>query len=165
MRRLLLVGLSLLLILGMVSAGLIGCTSPTGEQEEEEEEEEEEPKELEPCVVDFEALYSGFAGTESMTFFPTFTIYNPNDYLVTIDSFRYSIICEDKLIGGAEIIDDIYIPAKETIRIEDGFTMILMNLIPEIMVGTPGMSMGEAMAAGLDLWKTLGGLCPSGAKA
>jgi len=114
--------------------------------------------EVQPVKIELVSVYPDFAGKESITFSPVFSIYNPNDFEVTLDTLEYWLSAEGKLIAAVQLTDDVYIPANTEIRLKDSVTVGIEGLIGE-KVFAEGLPILEAMIMTLPLWKTLGAQC------
>jgi len=113
---------------------------------------------IQPVKIELVSVYPDFAGKESITFSPVFSIYNPNNFEVTVDTLEYWLSAEGKLIAAVQLTDDIYVPANTHVRLKDSVTVGIEGLIGE-KVFAEGLPILEAMIMTLPLWKTLGGQC------
>ena len=108
MRRGLLICMVLLLTLGSIA---VGCAP---------KEEVQVPKEFVPCEIKLDSVYNLFAGKESITTVADFSIFNPNEFLVTVDELEYQLYVNGALVSGAQLSDDMYIPAKKEAKVSMG---------------------------------------------
>lgn len=112
--------------------------------------------ELKPCEVNVPLIENLFLGTESITLDPLFVISNPNDYEVKVRKLEYEAATKVWLLGGREMALEAFIPAKGEIRVSSAFTIGFINLSLWLLQTNP-ISMGEAMAGTIPLWKSLDG--------
>jgi hypothetical protein len=89
-----------------------------------------------------------------------FTISNPNDYMVTVDSLDYTLSVNSESVGSAVagqvmvikgLPDDLYIPAKGQIRVTGTKRVGAYSLIVERIL-QKGLSGGAAIGDTLKMW-------------
>jgi hypothetical protein len=89
-----------------------------------------------------------------------FTISNPNDYMITVDSLNYTLAVNSESVGSAVdgqvmvikgLPDDMYIPAKGKIRVTGTKRVGAYSLIVERIL-QKGQSGGAAIGDTLKVW-------------
>jgi LEA14-like dessication related protein len=133
-------GIALMLLL-VASIGMVGCAK--------------EAKEIKPVEIEMAKVYPDFAGVESIALSPLFSISNPNDFEVTLDTLEYSILAEGKPIALRRLPQDVYIPANAAIELKDSFVVPLKTVVEEREA--EGMSSLDALLATVPEWRVLGG--------
>ena len=145
-----------LLVITVISLGLIGCAPPV--------EEVAPPAELKPCSVELSGIYIhtgaglplfGSGSTDMVVKIAEFTISNPNDYMVSVDGFGYTIDVGEGLKVLGQTDSTYYIPAGEKLTLEGVvcFQWVALYFVEK----EAGLTGAEAIMATLPLWKGLGG--------
>ena len=119
------------------------------------------PQESKPADIQLRSVLPLFAGTESITFLPVFSISNPNNFFFGIDSLEYILSADGEVIGTSQL-RNIYIPPEGEVETKDAIAIVFNDLIGAGMMGK-GLSQAEAVGAALAMWKTLGGALPMSA--
>jgi hypothetical protein len=98
-----------------------------------------------------------FAGSESISITPIFTISNPNSFLLeaVVD---YNLEAEDKFLGKSAL-SSLFIPPNKTIEIKDTMVIPFRGWVGSEIFG--GKSAREATMIVGPLWKGLGGQRPA----
>jgi hypothetical protein len=130
------------MLLLVATIGIVGCA--------------EEAKEIKPVEIEMVGVCPDFGGVESIALSPVFSISNPNDFEVTLDTLEYSISAEGKPIATRRLPRDVYIPANVDIRLKDTFIVTLEAIIEE-KIAAEGMSPLDALLATGPEWRVLGG--------
>lgn len=118
--------------------------------------------ELQGVEVELDDISPIFGGKESIALNIVFSLYNPNDYQVTLDELYYDIRTEDTKLAEAHLSDDVYLPAETTVKVSSACVVTFANMVGELMI-VYGKSQMEATMAVLPIWKGLGGLLVSDA--
>jgi len=156
--------MAVVLVISLICGGLIGC-APAAPPEVVAPPP---PAPLKPCSVELSGVYLSTAGgvpafgsgsTDMVVKIPEFIVSNPNDYMVTIDGFRYEIDVGQGLNVSEGMPSKYWIPAGEEISL-DGFACFPWNTLFQAVIGKELGDMGKAMTATLPLWKGLGGPRP-----
>jgi len=133
----LMVGISFLLLSGVGN----GATKP----------------DFEPPVVTMITCLPSFAGSESISLTPEFTITNPNDCLIGL-TLDYKLKAGDQLVG-TSMVPTLYVPAKGQVQVRDTVIMPFMAWFASELVS--GKSKKEAVGIVAPLWKGLGAKRPA----
>ena len=148
MRKVLVIILALLV---MASSGVISCAPKEAGKVPQEE--------LLPCKLKLIEVTTAFAGKESIALAPVLSESNPNTIQVVLTIPEYSLSGEGELLGTAQFIDKVYVPAKTEIKLCHTFSVALGDLVGKLLMSNP-QPMGQAMASLMPLWKALGGVLP-----
>ena len=116
----------------------------------------EEAAPLQACTVGIDGIYTGFGGKESTLKTVVFTISNPNDYEVTVNTMEYMLTADGRPVGATQITDNIYIPANTEIKMERGFVVGFQNIIVQFFLGE-AIPIAQASMKAVPVYKSLGG--------
>ena len=121
------------------------------------------PSELKPVTVELGYISNEWYGEETIVADIFFTIKNPNDVPVNLDSFTYSIKANDIPVTMKTVVPGTIIPAKGQLSLS------YANVIPFTGFGgvafeqyymAKGMEYVPAHVAGIPIWKAIGGKKP-----
>jgi hypothetical protein len=115
-----------------------------------------EAKEIKPVEIEIVKVYPDFGGVESIVLSSVFSISNPNDFEVTLDTLEYSMLAEGKLIALRRLPRNVYVPANTDVLLKDSFIAWLEAMIEEKIVDK-GMLPLDALLATVPEWRVLGG--------
>lgn len=118
----------------------------------------ESVEDIDPVEVLFDNVTAS-GNVSAVTIEGDFTIKNPNDAQVTLDSFEYVLAVEDKDVGYLQFADDRSILAEEEVSISGTVVVSFQNLVANAMF-SHGLSQGEALQTILPYWKKMGGQNP-----
>ena len=122
------------------------------------------PSEMKPATVTLNLISNEWQGTETLVADAFFTIENPNDFPVTLDSFNYTISLNGQALTQKTVGPAFSIPAKTAVQ------LTYANVLPFTGFGGvafEGYYMAKSMAyvpsqiAGAAPWKLLGGKEPA----
>ncbi|MEW6033316.1 MAG: hypothetical protein AB1603_00500 [Chloroflexota bacterium] len=147
MRRAIMIAMAVLSLSTLVLAACAGGTTPV---------------EVKAPQVALSEVYAVFGGKESTTIQADFTIKNPSNVEVKLDSFEFTLACEDKNVGYVQNPNDYYIPAGGEIAVSGVTVVPFSNMVAELLMGK-GMTSGDATKAVLPYWKKMGGVLPADA--
>lgn len=137
-----------MLALMVASVGLFGCAPPEVEVPEAT---------IKPCEVSVAAIETDWAGTESISITPIFTIYNPNDYFVTLGKMTYCAMVDDWLAGDRELLLNVAVPPMGESSVIVGTCALNWANMAGWYSGMAGIRFDEAIPEIVPLWKNLNG--------
>jgi len=133
------------LVIGFIML-LISCAPPA-------------PAELVGCKADLSGIFLVRRGVDSAVLVPTFTISNPNAYMVSVDDLVYKMDAGMGYVLYEQIPHRYFIPAGEKIVIQGTGVLEFNNAVAErLFQGDP---MAKAVGAILPMWKSVGNM-PAG---
>jgi len=99
------------------------------------------PQEIKPPQVKVSGVYPLQLGAGSVDYEVVFSIYNPNPFMVVLDSLEWNISTTYKTILDEErtavlarrlLLDDVYIPANTEVKVTSAFAVGLATVIGEV---------------------------------
>ena len=137
--------MTLVSVVVLVSLLLCGCAPAA-----------EEAAPLSACTVDISGIYPVFGGKESVTKSIVYTVSNPNNYEVTINTMEYMLTADGRPVGAVQITDDMYIPANTEIKVERTFNVGFQAIIVQFFLGE-ALPIAQASVKAVPVYKSLGG--------
>lgn len=99
------------------------------------------PKEMTPPQIKISGVYPLQLGSGSVDYEVVFSIYNPNSFMVVLDTLEWNISTKYKTILDEErtavlarrlLLDDVYIPANTEVKVTSAFAVALSTVIGEV---------------------------------
>ncbi|HEX75680.1 MAG TPA: LEA type 2 family protein [Dehalococcoidia bacterium] len=121
---------------------------------------------IQPLEVSIAAVDVFFSGTESISLFPVFSVYNPNDYPVTVKKMTSEVLVDGWWAGSRDLDLNAAVPAKgESMVVVGADVMVPGWLAGWGLTADKGLGLAECQAALVPTWKSLnGGLFSAGLK-
>ncbi|MBL7208899.1 MAG: hypothetical protein ISS52_02250 [Dehalococcoidia bacterium] len=112
------------------------------------------------CKAELSAIYPMKSGGDFLVITPTFTIQNPNPYLVSVEGLTYKVDTGEGAGAYGEIPYRYSIPAGEEITLEASAPLVFMDFVLEGLMNR-GLTKTQAGGIGAAVWKGLGGTKPA----
>ena len=129
-----------IIMLGLVMV-VVGCAAPASQT-------------LDGCEADLSGVFLVRRGADSAVIMPTFTVSNPNPYMVTIDDLVYKLDGGLGFVVHEQIPYRYYIPAGETITIQGLGVLDFTYAVAERLFD--GDTVQQAVPKVLPAWTSLG---------
>jgi hypothetical protein len=117
------------------------------------------PAALVGCKADLSGVFLARRGVDSAVIITTYTISNPNPYMVSVDDLVCNMDAGQGLVIYEQIPYRYYIPAGETINVQGSGVLDFSYAVAEGLFN--GLTMTQAVGKVLPSWKSVGNM-PAG---
>jgi hypothetical protein len=117
------------------------------------------PAALAGCKADLSSVFVIRRGADSAVVLSTYTVTNPNPYMVSVDDLVYNMDAGMGFVLYEQIPYKYFIPAGEKITIQGTTVLEFSNAVAERLF--QGDTMAKAVGTVLPMWKSVGNM-PAG---